>query len=395
MLRRRLSLLAPSLALLAALLVVSSALAGVRIGTSGNDILTGTAGVDQLTGKGGDDVLKGLAGNDTYFFADNFSNTGSGGFDTLVETSKGGIDTVNFRGVRSGAVFVIVVREWATEGFNYATGPGGRVSFSYTNTGTTAQSYVENAVGGALGDSLFGGGGPNVLQPGGGDYDVLRDYGGWKDEGGFPDIPASNDTYKGFAHNTGSDEISDWGGTGDVLDMRPFSTEDVYLDTVNMGGPDAAEESLQIVTGATSQVLVLGQFSPYWNGQTNGNPQGRIEKLIFADATITDIQTLQTAAAASARAGSGPQGELADVAPRLAEEARKQIDPRDPTGAKVIQGGNDPGAEVGPKPGKDTTAEKDKKAKKAKKAKHDKNAKAGKRDGLQRQSERRGQGGSR
>src|SRR5215216_2292458 len=108
--RRRLSLLAPTLALLALLLVAGPALSALRIGTNGVDTLLGTSGNDQLTGKEEGDILKGLAGNDIYFFADGFSKRADGsiGFDTLVEPSGQGSDTVSFRGVTSDSVGILL-----------------------------------------------------------------------------------------------------------------------------------------------------------------------------------------------------------------------------------------------------------------------------------------------
>jgi Ca2+-binding RTX toxin-like protein len=97
----RLSLLAVSLALPAALLLVPSSLGASRFGTDGTETLIGTNKADRITGAGGDDTLKGLAGNDTYYFADTW------GSDTLEDlatykvggkTRPGGIDTLSFRG---------------------------------------------------------------------------------------------------------------------------------------------------------------------------------------------------------------------------------------------------------------------------------------------------------
>ncbi len=265
MLRHRLSLLAPTLALLAALLVAGPALSALRIGTNGSDILTGTKGSDQLTGKKGEDVLKGLAGNDVYFFADNFSTRADGavGVDTLVELKAAGSDTVNFRNVKAGGIEIYLVREWGSS-YNFADGPSGnRVVFNYTNQGTVVQSFVEKAIGGqGNGDFIFGGGSPNTIMPGSGAIDFLYDYGGYNDGAGVgqPELAASNDVFKGFADNTGPDYLWDYGGTGDILDLRPFSIDDVFIDSINMDDTPASEESLQIVTGLSSQVVVQGQF---------------------------------------------------------------------------------------------------------------------------------------
>jgi hypothetical protein len=390
-------LFAPTLAFLAALLVAGPALSALRGGTNGVDNLIGTTSNDQLTGLGDADILKGLAGNDLYYFADNWSKRASDGavlFDTLVETSGQGSDTVSFRGVTTGGVTVRLEREWAATFGHKATGPGGDVRFSYSNVGTVAQSFVEKAIGGQGNfDWVSGGAGPNTIQPGGGTSDRLRDFGGWKAGAeGLPGIPVSNDIFKGLADTSGTITVMDWGGTGDTLDLRPFSTENVYIAPIDQDGSPTSLESLQIVTGPSTQVIVYGHFGDYFGATNLNGHKGRIENLIFADTTITNMSTLQ-ANAASAEDLSAQQADLAAAAPRLAEEARALVDPSDLTGAKLTQGGDSPGAEVGPDAGKDTdrgTADtgkqqdKDDKAKKDKKDKNekkqDKKAKAKKHD---------------
>ncbi len=201
---RRLPLLAPTLALMAVLLVVGPALSALRIGTNGSETLTGTKGNDHITGAGGDDMLKGLAGNDTYFFASGW------GADTLIEKPGQGTDTLNFRGVTGNGLFVGVVREWTASVFFAVWGPGSE-SITFSNAGGIAQ--IERVIGGrGDGDDIYGGGGAHTLMPGGGAGDNLTDYGGWNDgPAGRPEIPASNDTYKGFADNTGTVLVQDWG----------------------------------------------------------------------------------------------------------------------------------------------------------------------------------------
>src|SRR5215213_2376709 len=71
---RRGVLLAPTLALLAAMLVTGPALSALRVGTKNGETLLGTSGNDHITGAEGDDTLKGLVGNDTYFFADGWGD---------------------------------------------------------------------------------------------------------------------------------------------------------------------------------------------------------------------------------------------------------------------------------------------------------------------------------
>jgi hypothetical protein len=225
-----------------------------------------------------------------------------------------------------------------------AEGPGGSIDFS-TSAG---QAEIEQVIGGqADNDIIATGPGPHTLQPGGGATDVLTDYAGWNDgTGGYPELPVSNDRYKGFADNTGGDYVYDWGGTGDVVDLRPFSTKDVYISRRDFDN-NGTEETLQIVTGPTAQVILAGHYGAL-SGTTETGQQGRIEKLIFADATFTSTNGLAAATTLSAAATSGKQATLAEAADRLAEKARAQLAAMPEPGARSGSGGA--GAESGPKP---------------------------------------------
>jgi hypothetical protein len=165
--------------------------------------------------------------------------------------------------VTTGTVFVAMIPEWVDvfPGANAATGPGGNVRFAFEANGALVQSSVENAIGGQGDvDNIIGGGGKNVLQPGGGATDALLDVGGWNDgAGGRPEIPVSDDVYQGFATNTGSDFVQDFGGNGDVLDLRPYATGDVFATAIDFDhDANGTMESLQIVTGLTGQIIILG-----------------------------------------------------------------------------------------------------------------------------------------
>jgi hypothetical protein len=328
-------------AALLTLLVVSPAFSALRVGTKSSETLTGTKGNDHLTGAEGDDLLKGLAGNDTYFFADDW------GADELVEKPGEGTDALNFHGVRTQGILVFLVREWDPSFAANAEGPGGTIDF---NT-AAGQATIEKVIGGqGDGDVIETGSGPHTLQPGGGALDGLYDDGGWNDgPGGMLEVPASDDLYKGFGDNTGTDVVLDFGGGGDVVDMRPFSTDDVYISREDFDS-SGTEESLQIVTGLTSQVIIAGHFGEYHQYTSQTGQQGRIEKLIFADATFTSTNGL-AGTAPLAKATSGKQATLAEAADRLAEEARAQLAtmPEPGTlsgsGAGRPQGASKPGSE--------------------------------------------------
>jgi Ca2+-binding RTX toxin-like protein len=251
---RRLILLGPALALIAALLLAGPALSKVLDGTNGADTLIGTKRNDKITGGEGLDLLKGRDGNDTYFFADNL------GQDTLIEKRGQGMDTLDFSDLTSAAVGVLIVREFDQYDI-----------FSLNNGAVLRDPEagipsIETVIGGqGAGDNLTTGGGPNTLKPGGGAVDLSNDLGGYDDgTGPDPAIPASNDTYAGFNDNTGTDTIKDWGGT-DVVDLRPASSSSVTMTAIDDDGSNGTEESLEITWNfdPAVKVVIRGYFGPY------------------------------------------------------------------------------------------------------------------------------------
>ncbi len=329
---RRRAILLFAVATTALLLASGTALAALKIGTDGPDTLVGTNSADQITGGRGNDTLKGLAGNDIYYFDDAW------GTDTLDEPRKigkkpGGSDTLSFSQMDKG-VTVRLVRQWGLD-FNRAfTGDG-------ANQVSLGLSVVENATGGRGEDIIIGGSDRNTLHPGGGLADYLLDYGGFNDgAGGNPEVPASNDIFKGFGSNTGNVYVTDYGGTADVLDLRPFSSSEVYVNAVDIDGQHGTRESLQIITTSTAQVFVLGHFGGY----INPTHQGRMEQLVFSDGAFSGEGQVGSSSAASVsseeasadtveklisdsaeRAKTTREGaELKKEAERLLKEAKKE-----------------------------------------------------------------------
>jgi hypothetical protein len=171
------------------------------------------------------------------------------------------------------------------------------------------------------------------LQPGGGGSDLLLDFGGHDDrEGELPPIPVSNDIYKGFESNSGIDQIFDYGGQDDVLDMRPFAFEDVTLTAFDFDNDPTTDESLEIATPENTSVVVLGQFGEYEPFTTHFGYHGQIETIIFADRKITETSAEQMLEETSSEATSGKQATLAAAAEGLANEAQALVDPSDLTG---------------------------------------------------------------
>src|SRR5215210_1617162 len=203
------------------------ALATVKVGTSAGETITGTDGNDQINGKGGNDDLRGKAGNDIYYFADGF------GVDTLIDTA--GTDTLSFSTLTTG-VGVYLVPEWtSTEHGDWDAAYDGDDKVDIRST-SRKTSLIENVVGGQGTDEINGGKDENTLRPGGGADDELIDWGGYDGTSGWSAIPVSNDTYKGFKDNTGKDYVTDYGGTADVLDLKPYEAAEVYVDAVDLNG---------------------------------------------------------------------------------------------------------------------------------------------------------------
>ena len=274
-------------------LVLSSAiaLAAVKVGTNAGERIVGTDGNDQINGKGGNDDLRGRLGNDIYYFADGF------GVDKLIDT--GGTDTLSFSTLTTG-VNVYLLPEWGND-YN-AVYDDDDTTLRVSMSNSTKDSIIENVVGGLGEDYIAGGKANNTLKPGGGATDRLVDRGGYDGTTEFPAIAVSNDTYRGFKDNTGTDYVTDYGGTADVLDLRPFEAADVYVDSFDYNG-NGTDESLRLVTGKNAEgedieVIVIGYFLNYYVGQ-----EGKIEEIRFADDTITEAQP-EDVADASAREGS-------------------------------------------------------------------------------------------
>ncbi|MCU1382254.1 MAG: calcium-binding protein, partial [Acidobacteria bacterium] len=145
------------------------------VGTSGANTLTGTSEADSLTGLAGNDTLVGLGGNDTLAGGpDDDQLDGGAGNDILLytagfDTFDGGVgnDTADFSGFGS-AVWIELLRGGAqalTKDQTTLTGSG-----AWRNLGVLTE--IENIVGTAQADKLFGSGADNTLSGGAGN-DIL------------------------------------------------------------------------------------------------------------------------------------------------------------------------------------------------------------------------------
>jgi hypothetical protein len=240
-------------------------------GTSGNDLLIGTSsgeslkgleGSDHIIGNAGDDILNGGAGSDTYTFTDGFG-TGDSIEDTAGSSTNR--DTVDFSKVSAGmSIYAIPEYAGIDPLFMQATDGTNKVTFS---GGTT----VERIIGSSGKDSIQGGKQANTYDLRAGGNDFVLDRGGVPERPTFPALPPSNDTYTGY--KSGHLTISDDGGSGDVLDLRPRKTTDVSF------ARDA--NNLRLITGPAQDDVI--EIVDYFATTR------KIEKIVFTDRTITGI----------------------------------------------------------------------------------------------------------
>ncbi|MDZ8082915.1 MAG: calcium-binding protein, partial [Nostoc sp. DcaGUA01] len=192
-------------------------------GGTGNDTLTGNTLNNTLIGGGGNDRLQGLTGNDTYSFLANSAL----GTDTIIETTTGGTDTINFSGTTVAVNLNLGVTTSQTVNSNL-------------NLILSANNVIENATGGTGNDTLTGNTLNNTLIGGGGN-DRLQGLTG-------------NDTYSFVANSAlGTDTIIETttGGT-DTID---FSGTTVAVN-LNLGVTtlQTVNSNLQVILSANNVI---------------------------------------------------------------------------------------------------------------------------------------------
>jgi Ca2+-binding RTX toxin-like protein len=167
-----------------------------------NNVLTGSSSSDaSINGRAGNDTMFGLGGNDTF----DMSTGGTSSYGNDVIDGGSGVDTIDF-----GANARSHINADLAFGFIFGGGDGGAGTIEVTN--------VENLVGGAFGDTIFGNSSANFLYGGGGN-DVLGGVGG-------------NDTLEGGA---GTDYYMFQGavpsaGNADTIVGFSSGSERIYLD---------------------------------------------------------------------------------------------------------------------------------------------------------------------
>ncbi|MFO1170420.1 MAG: calcium-binding protein [Hyphomicrobiaceae bacterium] len=257
-------------------------------GNDGNDILNGGTGNDKLFGEDGKDTLNGGAGKDTLdggeyndqLFGGAGNDTLRGGYDNdFVDGGAGndliiagygadnfvggaGIDTVSYAGV-TGAVEV-----------DLSTGNGDNAAFGDTYLG------IENAIGTAFSDTIYGTGDVNTLTGGAG-FDHL--YGSSGDDiliggadGDTLDGGLDTDTLIGgdgsdtLEGGSGADVLNGGDGTDTASYRSSFSavTVDLLDPTINTG--DAFGDTYQSIEAIEGSKLNDQLFGDDGDNRING-----------------------------------------------------------------------------------------------------------------------------
>jgi Ca2+-binding RTX toxin-like protein len=208
-----------------------------------NDELTGDDGDNILAGHDGDDILRGGAGNDTLY------GDGAIGADTVLGRS-GPITT----GADLGGAGDDTLEGGL--GDDVINGGGGSDTASYANAGGAVQIYlsagvaegadgndaligIENAVGSAYDDYVFGDDGDNILAGGDG-HDSIRGYLG-------------NDTLLGgdgddLLYGYAGDDVMNGGAGWDRAGFSSGASAGVTVD-LNVVGPQNTGQGLDTLTG--------------------------------------------------------------------------------------------------------------------------------------------------
>ena len=211
-------------------------------GGAGNDTLDGGAGNDTLAGTAGNDSLSGGLGDDTYLFdADSAL-----GMDTIVETSGGGTDTLNFSSTTTVGISI-----------DLSSTAAQIVNSNLTLTLSSGDS-IENVIGGALNDVVIGNLLANVLTGNAGDDVLTGGAGNDTLVGGAGNDTLSggdgNDLYQFDADSAlGSDILTEATTTTSGVDLIDFSATTSYAVSL-----DLSLTTLQVVATNLSLTLSSG-----------------------------------------------------------------------------------------------------------------------------------------
>ena len=212
------------------------------VGTAGNDDLIGDDGDNTLLGFDGDDTLTGSVGDD--FFV------GGAGADTYF--GGDGTDTVSFSDAVSGLTISVA---------SLPPGTGEAEGDSFFEIERIVGTGFNDILLGSLShdDTLLGGGGNDVIDGDDGDDSLSGEEGNDKiTGGGGDDLLSGGDGVDTFIYDfmAGSDTISDFDVTSDVIDIRQTR---LHYDDLTISGSGA--DTLIVFdndTPSDGQILLQG-----------------------------------------------------------------------------------------------------------------------------------------
>jgi Ca2+-binding RTX toxin-like protein len=232
------------------------------IGGAGNDTLTGNTLANIFTGGAGNDTLTGGTGNDSYLFDADLAL----GSDSLVETSTGGVDLLDFTGTSAAVVLDLASTTTQVVTANLSLTLSHNAGFDNATGGDGADSLLGNT----LANSLTGGGGNDSLAGGGGNDTFTGGLGDDTLVGGTGD-----DSFLFNANSTlGSDRLVEL--TGEGIDHISFVSTTSRSVTLNLGVTTAQTVASGILTvtlsaGDTFENLTGGSLADTLTGNTLAN----------------------------------------------------------------------------------------------------------------------------
>ena len=273
-------------------------------GLGGNDTIKALDGIDKINGGPKNDNMNGGPGNDTYQFANFWGadriSADSGGVDTLTFAPHTQAYDSNGTGVSAGL-----------------NGAGPTLCPPDLNTCYTIQgSFIENLIGSAFTDVLFGNEFTNQITSGaGGSWDFFT---GNITSNEYMDGLASADTYKGYApsgSDNGVDLIRDTGGSTNVdkLILTGFNLADVSFGQFAGTQNDVNHDTLYMILPDGELIFLWTYFQgTSTDACANASGTGLIEKISFADDPNVDFaqvkQLLNCSATGSVQAPARQEG---------------------------------------------------------------------------------------
>ena len=218
-------------------------------GGAGNDQLLGGAGNDSMLGESGNDKMDGNLGDDRYFFTNNW------GAETVLDT--GGVDQIAWNNPATTGPNLTVNLNSLDTGPEVTDG---------TNSINWSGNIMENVQAGPGNDQLTLNSSNNTVVNASG-ADAYDGYG----SGG----PAS-----------GVDQIADFGGSPDTLDLSNFNRANTTFLFGNTGtGTPVIFLVIDFADG--SRIILQDYFDgTSTSGCANGPGIGLMENIVFSDATL-------------------------------------------------------------------------------------------------------------